>query len=364
MGQEREGAVLDRNLEDTRKVRNTNIELLRIILMVMIVTLHYLSHGGILDSTPAGSKNYIFVWALETLSYVGVDGFVIISGYYLVGSEFKMRKLLTLIVQIVSTSAIIYFIFAALGLAPFTRGDTFGALFPIITGKYWFATSYVGLYCLVPFLNAVVKAATKRQMQGLVLLLSLMFCSWRTFFSQLTTMNTDGGYNVVWLVCLYFFAAYLRLYWNYKLNKGIYLAGYLLCCAFVLWRKYIGNSAFLSYVSVPITIAAISLFLFFREIKIKNSLCNKIISFIAPLTFGVYLISENIWFRSVLYTRILRTNLFLHSPTIVSIIPASIIAIFVGSMLIEQVRTMIFRPLIGSKGFKDVCDNISNSLAA
>jgi len=341
-----------------------NIELLRIILMVMIVTLHYLSHGGILDSTPTGGKSYFFVWTLESLSYIGVNGFVIISGYYLAGSDFKLRKLIALIVQIVSTSAIIYFIFVALRLAPLTRGNAFGALFPIITGKYWFATSYIALYCLVPFMNIVIRNITKRQMQGLVVLLSAMFCSWRLFLPQLTMMNTDGGYNVVWLVCLYFFAAYLRLYWDYKVNKYIYLAIYFLCCGFALWKKYTGNSAFLSYISIPILVAAISLFLFFREVKISNSLCSKVIGFIAPLTFGVYLISENIWLRSVLYSRILHTNLFVHTPAVVYMIPASILAIFVGSMLLEKVRALIFKPLIDSVKFKDVCDKISDSLAA
>jgi surface polysaccharide O-acyltransferase-like enzyme len=355
---------LDRDSGNTRKNRNMNIELLRIILMIMIVTLHYLSHGGILDSTPPGSRNYFFVWSLEALSYIGVDGFVLISGYYLVSSEFKMRKLLALIVQIVFTSAVIYFIFVALRLAPLTRGDTFGAFFPILTGKYWFVTSYMGLYCLSPFLNIVINTVTKRQLQALVLLLGAMFCSWRMFFPQLTTMNTDGGYNVVWLVCLYVFAAYLRLYWNYKINKLLYLAVYFFCCAFVFWKKCTGTGVFLSYVSVPVTVAAISLFLFFREVKIKNTVCNKVICFISPLTFGVYLISENIWLRRELYTRILHTFLFIHSPEIVYIIPASIIAIFIGSMLIEQVRYFVFKPFLNSDWFQDACDKISSTLAA
>lgn len=341
-----------------------NIELLRIILMIMIVTLHYLSHGGILDSTPPGSKRYFFVWALEALSYIGVDGFVLISGYYLVGSEFKMRKLLTLIVQIVFTSVVIYFIFVALRLAPLTRGDTFGAFFPILTGKYWFVTSYIGLYCLFPFLNIVINTVTKRQLQALVLLLSAMFCSWRMFLPQLTTMNTDGGYNVVWLICLYVFAAYLRLYWEYKINKWFYLAGYLLCCLFSFWKKCTGAGVFLSYVSVPVTIAAISLFLFFREVKIRNSLCNKVICFISPLTFGVYLISENIWLRRELYTRILHTYQFIHTPNFVYLIPISIFAIFTGSMMIEKVRYLIFKPFINSGRFQDFCDKILTSLAA
>ena len=350
---------MNQNSGDTRKSRNMSIELLRIILMLMIVTLHYLGHGGMLESIPAGGKRYIFVWTLETFSYLGVNGFVLISGYYLAGSSFKMKKLITLILQIVFTSAAIYFIFVGMGLAPFTKTHLFGAFFPVITGKYWFATSYIGLYCLFPFLNMVIRTATRQQMRILVCLLSAMFCSWNAFFPPLTIMSTNGGYNVVWLVCLYFFAAYLRLYWNYRINKYFYLVGSVLCCVFVAWRKCMGSNAFLSYVSVPITVASILLFLFFREVTIKNPAGNKIIYFISSLTFGVYLISDNIWVRSVLYTKILHTNLYFATAKIIYIIPASILAIFVGSMLLEEVRKLLFQPLISSAAFQKLCDRIS-----
>jgi hypothetical protein len=213
-------------------------------------------------------------------------------------------------------------------------------------------------------LNAAVHNVTKRQLQGLVLLLSLMFCSWRAFFSPLTMMNTDGGYNVVWLVCLYFFAAYLRLYWNYKINKWIYLAVYFLCCAFVLWKKYTGNNDFLSYISIPITVAAISLFLFFRDVRISSPLPAKIIGFISPLTFGVYLISENVWLRSILYTKILQTKLYLGTPQAVYVIPISILAVFTGCILLDFIRSILFKPLLNSIVFKDVCVKIEDKMAA
>ncbi|MBW7571313.1 acyltransferase family protein [Caproiciproducens faecalis] len=336
-----------------------SIELLRILLMLMIVTLHYLGHGGMLDAVSPGGGRYVFVWTLETFSYIGVNGFILISGYYLAGSAFKMKKLIGLIIQIVSTSAAIYLIFVAAGLAPFTKGQLFGAFFPVITGKYWFATSYIALYCLFPFLNMVVKTATKQQMQILVFLLSAMFCSWNAFFPPLTIMSTNGGYNVVWMVCLYFFAAYLRLYWDHQVNKFLYLAGAVLCCVFVAWKKCTGSDAFLSYVSVPITLAAILLFLFFREASITNRAVGKVISFVSPLTFGVYLISDNTWVRRILYTNILHTSLYFESSKIVYMIPASVLGIFVVSMLLEQVRKLLLQPFLESAAYQKFCDWIS-----
>lgn len=349
-------------LEAAKKNRNMSIELLRIILMLMIVTLHYMGQERILKSVPHSSANYFFVWTLEAFCDVGVNGFVIISGYYLAASTFKMRKLLILILQIMSTSVILYFVFAALGFAPISKRNIFGAFFPILTGKYWFATSYIGLYCLVPFLNMVVKNTTRQQMRVLVLLLAAMFCSWNAFLPFLTTMDTNGGYHVVWLVCLYFFAAYLRLHWDYHFNKYIYMAGFVLCVAFVSWKKCTGNSEFLSYVSVPITIASILLFLFFKELKIENHAVSKVVGFISPLTFGVYLISDNVWFRSVLYSKILPTAApFYESLQLVWFIPASVIGIFVVCMMLEQVRKLIFAPVINSATFRNLCEKITNA---
>ena len=348
-------------LEATTKNRNMNIELLRIVLMLMIVTLHYRGQERILESVPHADANYFFVWTLEAFCDVGVNGFVLISGYYLAGSAFKIRKLFVLILQIMTTSVILYFLFTALGFAPITRHDIFGAFFPILTGKYWFVTSYVGLYCLVPFLNMVVKNTTKQQMRVLVLLLMGMFCSWNAFFPFLTSTDTNGGYHVTWLVCLYFFAAYLRFHWDYHFNKYLYLTGFLLCGVFVSWQKWTGNARFLSYISVPITIASILLFLFFKELNIQNHAVNKVIGFISPLTFGVYLISDNVWFRSVLYSKILPSAAPLfESPHLVWFIPVSVIAIFVACMLLEQIRKMIFAPVIKSEGFRKLCDGIAN----
>lgn len=343
-----------------------NIEIFRIILMLMILTLHYLGHGGILDSIPktGGDKKYLFAWALETFSYIGVNGFVIISGFYLVNAKFKVHKLIALILQITLTSSAIYFLLVALGRLPLNYNNLMDAIFPVFTGSYWFATSYVELYCLFPFLNIIIKSIPKRQMQMLVFLISLIFCAWKSFFPKLAMVNTDGGYNVVWLICLYFFAAYLRLYWEFKINKWIYLAIYVLCCSFVLYNKCTGNRVFLSYVSVPITIATLALFLFFREVHIKNLLFGKIIGWISPLTFGVYLISDNIWVRYYLYTKILHSKAVAYSPSMIYVIPISVVSIFAACMLIDKIRLLIFNYLTKNIKYQKLCSEITHFIEA
>ena len=83
--------------QTTMKIgRNGKIELLRVISMVQILILHYLLLGGVLDklSIKDGVKYYI-AWLLEAFSYVAVNVFVIISGYYLSQKkEIKLGKVL------------------------------------------------------------------------------------------------------------------------------------------------------------------------------------------------------------------------------------------------------------------------------
>ena len=74
-----------------RKIkRNPNIELLRIISMMMVLVLHCLSWGGALDYR-SGIQLYVYWW-LEALAIVAVDIFVLISGYFLVESKFKVKN--------------------------------------------------------------------------------------------------------------------------------------------------------------------------------------------------------------------------------------------------------------------------------
>ena len=70
------------------KQRLSNIELLRIISMLMIIMLHLLSFGGMLNTYNTISAKAIFIWLMESLSFVAVNCYVIISGYFLVDSNF------------------------------------------------------------------------------------------------------------------------------------------------------------------------------------------------------------------------------------------------------------------------------------
>lgn len=80
-------------IQTTKNSRNTGLDLLRIMAMLMILTLHYLGKGGALQVE--GKTSYI-VWFLEISCMVAVNVYILISGYFLVDSKFSWKKVFKL----------------------------------------------------------------------------------------------------------------------------------------------------------------------------------------------------------------------------------------------------------------------------
>ena len=64
------------------KERNYGIDLLRVISMIGVMTLHVLGHGGVLAITKILTLNYNIAWLLNILFCSAVNCFVLITGYF------------------------------------------------------------------------------------------------------------------------------------------------------------------------------------------------------------------------------------------------------------------------------------------
>ena len=93
--------------------RNFGIDLLRILAMYMVVVLHVLGHGGILEACERFSLNYYIAWVLETSAYCAVDIFAMITGYGIVNTKFNGFKMIPLWLNVFFYSAIITILFNA-----------------------------------------------------------------------------------------------------------------------------------------------------------------------------------------------------------------------------------------------------------
>ena len=94
---------------DSTKPRQSNIELLRIIAMLMIVAHHFALHGGFVFPPSAISLNCVWIQFLQLGGKISVDIFVLISGFYMVsGGSFRLSKIIKLWLQLLTYSLAIY----------------------------------------------------------------------------------------------------------------------------------------------------------------------------------------------------------------------------------------------------------------
>ena len=108
-----------------KKERMANLEVLRCVAMMMVVVLHYLGKGGLLpDLTAPLSAQDTVAWLLEAFCIVAVNVYMMISGYFLCESSFKLSRLLTLWVQLWLYSVGIGVLAAVTGIVPAAEVST------------------------------------------------------------------------------------------------------------------------------------------------------------------------------------------------------------------------------------------------
>ena len=104
------------------KTRSYGIDLLKSVSMLMVVILHILGVGGVLNAAPEGSLASAAVWLLETACICAVNCFGLVSGYVLSRGRYRRSRLLSLWLRVVLESLAITALFAlflpgAVGLA-------------------------------------------------------------------------------------------------------------------------------------------------------------------------------------------------------------------------------------------------------
>ena len=351
-----------------KKSRQLNMEVLRIVAMLMIITLHYLDKGGVLKEFELKmGLNRNLAWIIEALCMGSVNVYVLISGYFLSKSEFKVKKVIKLWAQILFYSWIITAVFAIatkghLGLANGIY-DVIPLVMPVTGSHYWFATVYMLLYLFFPFLNKGIDAMDKKQLKGIIIAAIAVFSVWNTILPFTQPLTDLEGMDICWFACLYLVAAYIRKYpEDFKLNRWIYLLISFVSaiCAFVLGKGlllidlYVGKLGgyaknFYPYNSLFIFIASVCLFLFAlkHETKAPKWLAS-VILFASQGTFGVYLLHEHKLLR-YLWPKWFNVEAVSGTPLFILHLLGTILAIFVVGILIDFVRRLLFGLFIKEK---------------
>lgn len=332
-------------MEKVKKERKSNIECLRILSMIMIVFYHFFVHGEF--KITSFSVNAVIVEILSLGGRIGYDCFIIISGYFMIKSEFKMEKLLRFIFQVTFYSVVLYIIFLISGKIQFSIISFLYALIPIVYMSYSFATEYVILLVISPYLNKLIYNLERNQLLKLIIIL---FTCWSIIP---TIFNGNMGFSSVGLfVYLYLIGAYIRLYESeWMKNNKINLIGLLVMIGVLILSVILLNVAGIKIQSlfskaihfseatfVPVVLAAIFLFLIFLNIDMKHS---KIINIISSATFGVLLIHDNEYMRNFLWIELFKNAYMLDSKYFILYEIVVVLGVYIICTVIEIIRSKI-----------------------
>ena len=116
--------------------RKANIELLRLIAMMMVVTIHYIGRGHILENVQMFSGDYFLFNFWNSVIVMAVNLFVIISGYFLIESRIRVQKLIDIVIEVFIWSLGIYIVLTLTGFVPFSLVGLVKSAFPILTKQY------------------------------------------------------------------------------------------------------------------------------------------------------------------------------------------------------------------------------------
>lgn len=320
------------------KTRSSNLELLRIILILMIITLHYFhaNIGGLFGNVETNTLNYYISHFIEALCICAVNTFIIITGYFSYKKEsIKIAKVLKLIFLMAFYGLLIAIIYIICTHTPLSI-NTLKIVF-VSTFSRWFVIIYTILYLLIPFINKLINNLDEKQLKTLLIINFFVFYFLYTFINKATMV--DKGYGIVNFINLYLIGAYIRKYKDQPIKKAYCFIVYLVCAIFTTIFSFFAGRAY-DYATVFNLIGAIALFCLFKEIKIKDS---KFINKLSSYTFAVYIIHENKLFSQFLYRNIFHTQLYWNNNMMILHLIISVIGIYLLCVLIESIRSILLK---------------------
>ena len=346
------------------KKRNSGIDLGRILSMYAIIIHHLLIHGNAIRKYPRYQKE---LNAMNISCYWHVSGFIFISGY--IGYKTcKYSNLLYLWLTTLFYSVGINIYFNKFKSNIYKKEITYINFFPVFSYQYWHFSIYFGMYLFLPVINKGIENISKYQLRLVVISLILVYIILKDYINpRFDIFQSEVYQSVIWFliyfitgahfgkfkqdinwikkiiycslyIFIYYYSTYLCINLpNYQIQNEQSIKG-----RFIIFLKSIFTVKLNSFTMI---LQSASIILFLTTIN-YNKYIAKVITFIGPLTYGIYLIHDNIIIRNKFMQYAFQnysSNLPLNS--IKKIIYLQGLKIFVACAIIEYLRNLLFRIL-------------------
>ena len=339
--------------------RNYGIDLARIISMILIINHHIIYHGGPFSIIDKFSIHYQILVFYNLICCSGVNVFGMISGC-VCSFSYKFSNLFYLLFLTFFYNICIALIFYY--FKPHLKIDIKYYLYPLFISDYWYFNAYFLMYYFLPIINKGLTEINKKTLKFSIINLFLIFSCFgeiknynkRFYFNDIFVLKR--GFSYIWLLILYLYGSYLgRFRINNIINRNLYyylkFVIILVLAAFirmkiVIYKLIYSENKFniiIDYCAPSEVIISFSIILICSNINIKNTYLIKIISFFAPLTYGVYLIHNHLLVRIHIIRShfIWLTKLKIYQFFIIEILYSFLIFLFCS--LLDFLRLLIFK---------------------
>ena len=343
-----------KSFQQNKNLRNPNIDLIRIAAMISIILNHLVYHGG----APNKYKyKEIYILTIPGMWHVGSFG--AISG--IVGTKtHKFSNLFYLWIVVMFYSIIIYI--NCKNLPNFKLNEDMQSNFhPVTSVKYWYFTAYFAIYPFLPFVNAGISLLTRIQVKKIIYFMIGIFSIWSLAYGDCFYQNR--GHSPISLYIFYILGAYIGKYIFFE--KLFVIHNIIICTLCIIvhivtsiisfhinilntypnMSRKMKNILSVDINALPAILQIFTITIFISRIKI-NGYISKIITFIGPLTFDIYLIHENRYIRYSFIRNIFKNSKDnLNLASVFLLIFQKAFCVFTICIILAYIRSLIFKTL-------------------
>lgn len=278
----------------TNNCRESNFELLRLVVMLFIVVYHFLIHVN------SHNGDHIFYKSLYLTLHIAVPCFVLISGYFHIKPT--IRGGCKLFLPVILYCTLPYIIWAFIN----NDWNHYEYILFLSSSNYWFVRDYFYLFLISPLLNWFLENKGERDRIYLIIVLSFI----SVYMSYRGDSSVDNGKNVALFMLLYGLGDYIH-FCKMRIGKIKYsklllfwiVLNLFLVLAYIFYSRLIFGKVIwhlsFEYKSPVLLINAILFFIIFSRLKFSSRWVNKI----AGSAYAIFVIEASPVLREVLIYR-------------------------------------------------------------
>lgn len=318
--------------------------------MLLIIAHHYVVNSNVLplvmDNPADAASKFLLVFG--AWGKMGINCFVLITGYFMCKSSITLYKFLKLVCEILFYNLVIFAVFVAAGIEPFGLKALAMKFMVVRNMNGGFMSGFIMFYLFIPFLTVLVRNLSRRQHLALAGLVLLTF----TVMGSIPLFTVTVNY-VVQFCSLFVIASYVRLHgFPWRLSRRQWglatLASLAAGAASVLAMQWLcvrmGNmrpDVVYYWVSdsnkILAMLPAFCGFMWFKDMNIGYS---RFINLMGGATFGVLLIHANsATMRQWLWNDVVDCAGHFGDPWLWVYAPACVLAIFAVCAAIDCLRS-------------------------